>query len=159
MGQLSILSKITLIGLIIFAFSCGINDGDSNEPDTSPAPTVAPSLTPENPISSGEIFGTGGNLWKPISDTSGNMVVVFDKKFVKKFSKGCRAFLKNGKTDELFCNDTTHKCFGNGDRLHMRGNQKCEKYAEVKVICEEEKQSVTFTAPPGQLKNVCRRFG
>ena len=108
-----------------------------------------------------EKFGTDGNLWKPVSDTSGNMVIVLSPKFKKVFSGGCTAKLNNGKTDTLFCGGV-YKCFGNPyngqDRLHLRGNFKCSSYSEVSVLCKEEKQEVTFTVDKRNLKKVCERF-
>jgi hypothetical protein len=164
----SILLKIIIIGLIISGIGCGIGDGNGN-PDPEPSPTPSASIAPtpkpelENPlVVKKQIFGETGNLWKPVSDTTGNMVVVLDPKWVKLFTYGCKAKLKNGNTDTLFCNEQ-FKCYGNPyqgkDRMHLRGNFKCKDYAKVEVLCEEEKQTVTFTVKDADLNKVCNRFG
>ena len=125
---------------------------DNSPTEATPIPTVEPS----NPVvSEKQIFGQNNNLWKPVSDTTGNVVVLFNKKFVKLFSKGCYATLNNGNKDYLFCNPPSQACFSNGDRMTLRGNYKCKEYKNTKVICEEDKQLVTFTA---NSKKTCNRF-
>jgi hypothetical protein len=162
----SILLKIIVIGLIMLGIGCGIGDGNGNpdpEPTPSINPTPQPSLTPENPlVGTTQYFGENGNLWKPVSDTTGNMVIVLDPKWVKLFTYGCKVKLKNGKKDTLFCNEQ-FKCYGNPyqgkDRMHLRGNFKCSEYDKIEVFCEEEKQTVLFSVKPKDLNKVCNRFG
>lgn len=135
---------------------------------TTPSPTPVPS-TPvpsiENPNVNGAIQyfvdGGGGNLWKPVSDTTGNLVIVLHSKWKKEFSGGCSVQKKDGKIETLFCGGP-FKCFGNpdagGERLHMRSNIKCDKAKEVKVTCKEAKQTVVFTVKESaKLSQVCNR--
>ena len=125
------------------------------------APTVAPTPIIVNPIATGiENFKDGnyGNLWKPVSDTTGNLVVVFDRKYRKKFSEGCFVERTDGKREEMFCDDNSfYKCFGNPDRLTMRTKIKCNQAKEVKVVCYEAQQSVTFTVDERIRHQVCVR--
>jgi len=133
-----------------------IGDIDGSEPQ----PEIE--AQKENPIVSGvQIFGKNGNLWKPVSDNPpGNLVVLFDSKFPKLFSRGCYATLKSGKKDFLWCNQPAgSNCFSNPNRMTLRGNYKCSEYKSVRVVCEEEKQTVIFEAPQGQKKNTCKRLG
>lgn len=164
MKLLSILSRISLIGLITLSIGCGIGEGGGN-PEPSPEPSVAPEPIPEpeNPlVVKKQIFGENGNLWKPVSDTTGNMVVVLDPKWVKLFTYSCKAKLKNGKSDTLSCGGP-RACFANPingkDRMHLRGSFKCREYAKVEVVCEEEKQTVIFTVKEADVNKVCNRFG
>lgn len=143
-------------------------------PTVIPVPTVLPTAVPTivptviatpiptpNPIASGtENFrdGSYGNLWKPVSDTTGNLVVVFHNKYRRKFSEGCFIERTDGKREELFCDDKSYyKCFGNPDRLTMRSKIKCHQAKEVKVTCYEAQQSVTFTVDPRYKGQVCTR--
>jgi len=166
MKQLSIFTIILVIGLGLFVTGCGNVDWpNSPNPGPSESPSPAPSLPPEieNPLVTGpQMFAQNGNLWKPVSDTSGNMVVVLDPKFKKLFTYGCKAQLKSGKWHDLFCGGV-YKCFGNSyngvERMHMRSNYKCSQFKEVRVECEEEKQTVVFTVAKANLKKVCERFG
>lgn len=136
------------------------------EPSLIPSPLPSPSLKPENPIATGiEYFNDGnkiGNIWKPVSDTSGNLVIVFNAKWKVNFSGGCFIERTDGKKEKLFCDDNGfYKCFGNpdknGPRLHLRSKIKCSQAKEVKVLCYEDKQTVTFTVIPEKLKDVCVR--
>lgn len=165
-------TKIIFIFLILNFISCDylpdVQIGDQDyifrptpEPDSTPVPT--PTLEPENPIvlvSEKFTDGNGGNLWKPVSDTSGNLVIVLSSKFKKEFSLGCTLKKTNGETEKLFCGGV-YKCFGNpdrgGDRLHLRSKIKCNQAKEVKVICKEEKQEITFSVDAAKLSEVCKR--
>ena len=134
--------------------------GTTKTPSSQPtsATTVAPTVS-ANPIASGlENFKDGnyGNLWKPVSDTTGNLVVVFHNRYKKKFSEGCFIDRKDGGREELFCNEI-YKCFGNPDRLTMRSTIKCNQAKEVKVVCYEANQTVTFTVDEALRGQVCRR--
>ncbi len=157
-SKLRIITYFSVIAVSLL-ISCG-SDNTPQQPNPSPAPSAIPSPELENPLSKGEIFGVGGNLWKPVSDTNGNMVVVLDTKFQKIFTYGCYATLKNNTKQFLFCDENIGlKCFGNGNRLHLRSRSKCDAFKEVRVVCEEEKQTVVFQTPKGQLSQVCKRFG
>ena len=133
----------------------------TNAPTSKPIITDAPVATNPIPLKS-ENFrdGSGGNLWKPVSDTNGNLVVIFSSKFKKEFSGGCTVTKKDGTKEKLYCGGA-FKCFGNpdagGERLHMRSNIKCDKAKEVKVVCLEAKQEVTFTVDKKYLNQVCSR--
>ena len=129
---------------------------------TTPVPTATAIPILENPIVlAAENFkdGGGGNLWKPVSDTTGNLVVVFSSKFKKKF-KECFIVKNDNKKEFLFCNDI-YKCFGNpdkgGERLHMRSSIKCNQAKEVKVTCYDDNQEVTFTVADNLKSKVCTR--
>lgn len=132
----------------------------------TPKPTAAP--TPPstgNPIVTNPQYfedGAGGNLWKPVSDTTGNLVLVFSSKFKVPFSGGCLVEKRDGKFEKLYCGGA-FACYGNpdsgGDRLHMRSNIKCAEAKEVKVVCTDVKQVLTFTVKKSaDLSKVCQRF-
>ncbi len=143
-----------------------ITEPETNVPSETQKPTTKPSATePQatNPIAvKQENFrdGSGGNLWKPESDTNGNLVLVLSSKYKKEFSGGCTVEKKDGTLEKLYCGGA-FKCFGNpdsgGERLHMRSNIKCNKAKEVKAVCKEAKQTVTFTVDKKYLNQVCVR--
>lgn len=165
--------KNLMVLLLVLLAACNIDDivDDINgsggteqatatpiEPQ-QPTPSPKPEPQPENPIVTvAENFrdGANKNLWKPVSDTSGNLVVVFDPKFKKEFSEGCTVERTDGKQEKLFCGGV-YKCFGNPDRLTLRSTIKCNKAKEVKVVCREAKQTVTFTVEPKYRSKVCDR--
>ncbi len=134
----------------------------------TPRPSVSPTSQPsgENPNVNGAVQyfgdGPGKNLWKPVSDTSGNLVIVLASIWKKEFNQGCTIDKNDGTKEKLFCGGNL-VCFGNpdssGPRLHLRTRIKCDKAAEVKVTCVEDKQTVIFTLKDKtKLKEVCKRW-
>lgn len=162
---LFLLTSFVIIGCNIDDIVDDINSDTEESPSASATVTPSPISTPivENPVATGvENFkdGAGKNLWKPVSDTTGNLVVVLHAKYKKEFSGGCFVERKDGKQEKLFCGGV-YKCFGNpdsiGERLHMRSNIKCNQAKEVKVVCREAKQEVTFTVDEKLRSQVCVR--
>ena len=144
--------------MLLFS-ACGGSGSDNQEA----VPEIA------NPVATRtEIFGENGNLYKPRSaDDSagtGNMVVLLNPVFTKQFDS-CEIRKSNGETGQLICiNDQpwTHvpySCFSNGNRQTWRANFPCEEVAEVKVICKDFHQEVTFTVPDSVKNSICTRFG
>ena len=132
-------------------------------PTGSATPRPSASATPNpgtsNPVASGPqnfIDGPNGNLWKPVSENNGNLVVLFEPKWQRLFSEGCYVTLKNGSRERLFCGGALN-CFTNPNRMTLRSNVRCSQVAEVRVTCEEAKQTVTFTVPQNLRSQVCSR--
>jgi hypothetical protein len=131
----------------------------SPAPTRTPRPTATPVPSSGNPIASGPqnfLDGANGNLWKPVSENNGNLVVLFEPKWKKLFSNGCSVELKDGSREELYCGGVL-ECFTNGNRMTLRSNVKCSRLKEVKVTCEERKQTVTFTVPQAKRAQICSR--
>lgn len=136
----------------------------ANPTKPSSTPTSVPSSENPNVNNQVQYFldGSGGNLWKPVSDTTGKLVIVFAAKWKKEFSAGCTVQKKDGSFEKLYCGGP-FVCYGNpdtvGPRLHMRSNIKCSDAKEVKVVCKEEKQTVVFTVKDqSNLSKVCQRL-
>jgi hypothetical protein len=135
----------------------------SPRPTGSATPRPTASATPNpgnsNPVASGPqnfIDGANGNLWKPVSENNGNVVVLFEPKWTRLFSEGCYLTLKNGSRERLFCGGVLD-CFTNPNRMTLRSNVRCSEVSEVRVVCEEAKQTVTFTVPQSLRGQVCTR--
>lgn len=157
--------KILLASILLTAAGCADGGGDSTTGDGVP---LAGDPAPTNPIASRQFFGEGGNLYKPVSDghssTPGNLVVLLSAQFTTQFDS-CEARKNTGEVEQLICiNDQpwTHvpySCFSNGGRQTWRASFKCHEMAEVKVVCRDANQEVTFTVPDAQLGQICTRFG
>ena len=119
-------------------------------------------------VTSTQLFGSGGNLYKPVSDAdalgAGNLVVLFDSSFTNQF-ESCSIPLADGTTGNLSCIDDQpftqipFSCFSNGNRQTWRANFRCEAVGSVVVTCLDFNQEVIFTAPAGQTGAICSRFG
>ncbi|MCO6431967.1 MAG: hypothetical protein J5J00_14000 [Deltaproteobacteria bacterium] len=139
----------------------GGGDGSTSEPEGGDFLTG-------NPIVSTQFFGESGNLYKPASDETssgqGNLVVLLSSQFTTQFDS-CEMRKANGEIAQLICiNDQpwTHvpfSCFSNGGRQTWRANFRCNEAAEVRVVCRDLNQEVTFTVPDAALGHVCTRFG
>ncbi len=155
------MKKLTILLLALFIAACNsaTTDDEGNiidDPDT------------DNPIAkSTETFGVDGNLWKPSGDptasSAGNLVILLSSKFRREFDS-CEVPLKSGGVGQLNCaktafSDIPFSCFTNGNRQTWRANFKCSDAAQVKVVCRDPNQEVTFTVPEGQRGWVCNRFG
>lgn len=149
---------------------CGDSGGGDSESDSflesAPLDSEAKAV---NPIASSvQYFGQGGNLYKPVSDEhasgGGNVVVLLDRQFTERFDT-CEIPLVSGEMAHLECVDyvpwshTPYSCFANGDRQHWRASFRCGSVAEIRVVCRDENQEVTFTVPEEQRGWVCTRFG
>ncbi len=149
---------ILLLLLIASLTACG---GSSNDEETLekilPEPTIAKST---------QMFGQAGNLWKPAGDghggSPGNLVVLLSSQFNQQFDN-CELQTNDGLTTQLLCiNDqewtqTPFSCFTNGNRQTWRANFKCSKAAEVRVVCRDTTQEVTFTVDEARRNQVCSR--
>ena len=150
----TLVTLFALLSACFFLSSCGSSgggDGESREAEEEVS---------ENPIAMREenfLDGPLGNLWKPVSENNENLVVLFNNSYRTLFSRGCSVELLDGTRAPLFCGGGL-ECFTNPDRLTLRSNVKCSKVKEVKVVCEEEMQTVTFTVDPSLRARVCDRF-
>lgn len=152
---------ILFIAFLISACSSATEEEEGKNNPNNPPNT-------DNPIAkSTETFGVDGNLWKPKGDphgsSAGNLVVLLSSKFRREFSS-CEVPLKSGGMGKLVCpktafSDIPYSCFTNGNRQTWRANFKCSDAAQVKVVCRDPNQEVTFTVPEGQRGWVCNRFG
>ncbi len=136
------LTAIALSFSLLPLVGCGSSSSDDDNGETEEAAS-------ENPIAMREenfLDGPLGNLWKPVSENNGNIVVLFRNTYRTLFSRGCTIELKDGTVAPLYCGGGL-ECFTNPDRLTLRSSVKCSNAKEVKVVCEEEMQTVTFTVP------------
>lgn len=125
------------------------------------APTANPQATPTvslggNPVCKGEQDSRAHLLWKPVSDTSGNAVAVFDGKYKKEFIS-VKAELKSGSFEELFWKPL--QLWGNpdkdGPRQHWRSRNKCGLFKDkALIIADDGYQACRFRLPG----DACRRW-
>lgn len=157
--------NVLLLGSFLVSISlmaCGGSGGSGDS--TGP---VLESATP-NPIVRTQLFGDGGNLYKPVSDDhgsgGGNLVVLFDRQFTEAFDS-CEIPLADGTVAPLICIDNQpwtqkpYSCFSNGERQTWRANFRCGAVGEIKVTCRSLTQEVIFTVPEAVRGHVCTRFG
>ena len=153
---------------LVLALSLSACGGSSDGGDA--AGGEGDSVSPAIPLLSmgDETFGRDGNLWKPRSEESdsggGNLVVLLTSRYTTRFDT-CQVRMNDGTTADLFCNDQVpwteipFSCFSNGNRQTWRANFRCESAAEVRVVCRDANQEITFEAPEGGLGSICNRFG
>jgi len=146
-------------------FACGSSSDDNNTVDGA---AVMEEVPESNVISKTQFFGQEGNLYKPKGDPlasgAGNMVVLLSSKFTTQFDS-CEIKKKSGETAQLTClnsvpwTQTPFSCFSNGNRQTWRANFKCSDVAEIKVVCQDSMQEVTFTLENEAARtNVCGRY-
>jgi len=125
------------------------------------SPTQSPKVTPTvslggNPVCVGTADSRAHLLWKPVSDTSGNAVAVFDGKYKKEF-KSVKAELKSGQFEELFWKPL--ELLGNpdkdGPRQHWRSRNKCSQFkSKALIIADDGYQACRFVLPG----DACKRW-
>lgn len=178
----TLITLIVSIFLIILLTSCGdiddcIIEGNCGNPPDQPTPTVsAPLATPKatptktpvkpptpfpmptagqtNPVCIGVADSRAHLLWKPVSDTTGNAVMVFDGKYKKEF-RGVKAELKDGKFEQAFYKPLV--LFGNpdsvGPRQHWRTKRKCRDFKDkALIIVDDTTQQCSFRLPGDPCK-------
>ncbi len=163
----SFFSSLVFFNLVVFLSGC-----ESDNPDL---PVITdpdePILCP-NPIAQGPIvFGVNGtdSLYKPESDSDGNVVVLLDSVFQGQFDD-CK--IKTGANEyrNLNCIDNApwtqipYSCFSNPvgnnpPRQTWRADIKCDQVEEIEIVCSDECQSVTFTVMNEDINKVCERWG
>lgn len=118
----------------------------------TPIPTVKPTVAPTPSGPANPICGTlqlpskAHLLWKPVSDTSGNAVIVFDGKYKEEFSE-VKVELKGGGTENAWWKGL--ELWGNpdnvGPRQHWRLSKKCASYKNnALIMTKDSKQSCVF---------------
>ena len=100
----------------------------------------------KKPFESKQAF-KGGNLWKPVAENGGNLVVLL--KASNPDFKSCKVKLKNGSNHNLYQLKGYERT--NGNRPTWRATKKCSEFKKVTVKCDD----VLFTA---NSKQVCKRF-
>jgi hypothetical protein len=150
---------------ILFMSGCG---GGSSSGETTLEDSSLSEEIPMNPIVVSQEFGVDGNLYKPRSDENasgeGNLVVLLSSRFTTQFDS-CEIQKRSGELAQLFClnsvpwTDVPYSCFSNGGRQTWRATFKCDEVAQVKVVCRDANQEVTFTVPDANKGNICTRFG
>ena len=110
------------------------NNNDDDKPAAAPSTPVAkPSSAP---ASTG---GTGGFLWKPVSDSNGNLVVLLPSQY-------------NGKVSSVSVNGERGSFSGiaNGNRTHWRFSKPGAAYgSNARVVATTSGGNVSWTVPNG----------
>lgn len=110
---------------------------DSGSP--SPAPAPAPAPKPTAPVSTG---GGGGFLWKPVSDSNGNLVVLLPSQY-------------NGKVSSVSVNGERGSFSGiaNGNRTHWRFSKPGAAYgSNARVVATTSAGNASWTVPNGAAR-------
>jgi hypothetical protein len=111
------------------------NDGGGDTPAAAPA-TPTPTAKPSTAVSSG---GGGGFLWKPVSDSNGNLVVILPSQY-------------NGKVSSVSVNGERGSFSGiaNGNRTHWRFSKPGAAYgSNARVVATTSGGNVSWTVPNG----------
>ena len=126
------------------------------KPSATPAKTSTPTIG-LNPVCSGVMDSRAHLLYKPVSDTSGNAVVVFDGKYKGEF-RSVKIDLVDGSKEELFWKPL--KLWGNpdkdGERQHWRSKNKCQKILNGALIYADDGYQICMFALPKQ--GSCKRY-
>jgi len=109
-------------------------------PMGSPTKVVTPPPVTSNPTcGTKELDASKHLLWKPVSDSSGNAVIVFDGKYKQEFLE-VKAETKAGGVESAFWKPLI--LWGNpdsdGPRQHWRLRQQCQKYKDKGLIIADD---------------------
>lgn len=86
--------------------------------------------------------GAGGFLWKPVSESNGNLAVLLPGKFKKQFNK-CTVY--DGKVADSLRFDKFANPDSYGDRQHWRGNHPGSYYnSPALVVCNDGVQDCAW---------------
>ena len=105
---------------------------------TSSAPTAS-AARPATTTTASSSGGGGGFLWKPVSDSNGNLVVILPSQY-------------NGKVSSVSVNGERGSFSGiaNGNRTHWRFSKPGAAYgSNAKVVASTSGGNVTWTVPNG----------
>lgn len=105
---------------------------------SSPAPTAS-AARPATTTTASSSGGGGGFLWKPVSDSNGNLVVILPSQY-------------NGKVSSVSVNGERGSFSGiaNGNRTHWRFSKPGAAYgSNAKVVASTSGGNVTWTVPNG----------
>lgn len=139
---IGIICIYTIFGYWLFGvLGCGEFDGNNHQPavEVTPEPTIEPTIQePTNPRCTDVMGKDGANgfLWKPQSESTGKLVVLFPAKFQRNFET-VMVYPKKGGSESLDCYGRT-----NGDRLTCRGKLPGGRYTglvtalDVDQVCE-----------------------
>ena len=106
----------------------------NNNEDTPAAAPATPVAKPSTPVSTG---GGGGFLWKPVSDSNGNLVVLLPSQY-------------NGKVSSVSVNGERGSFSGiaNGNRTHWRFSKPGAAYgSNARVVATTSGGNVSWTVP------------
>ena len=108
------------------------SDNNDSTPAAAPAPTAAKTSTASS-------SGGGGFLWKPVSDSNGNLVVLLPSQY-------------NGKVSSVSVNGEKGSFSGiaNGNRSHWRFSKPGAAYgSNARVVAATSGGNVSWTVPNG----------
>ena len=121
------------------------------EPAPAPVPTAGPpaSGNQDYPVCAGAALSTDHMLYKPISDTTGNAVLVFDSKYSREFL-AVKIELKDGSFAEGWWEGL--ELWGNpdafGNRQHWRTNVRSSQIKDnARIIVDDTSQQCVFVLP------------
>jgi hypothetical protein len=141
--------KLDLSGILVDE----ININSFSDSDETPTPET-PSPRAPNPRCAGVADSREHLLYKPVSDTSGNAVVVFDSKYSQEFA-AVKIELKDGTFAEGWWKGLA--LWGNpdvgGPRQHWRTNVRSSQIKDnALIIATDSDQECRFTIPGSGLK-------
>ncbi|MFO1522287.1 MAG: hypothetical protein U1G05_09665 [Kiritimatiellia bacterium] len=106
---------------------------------SSPPATTSSAAKPATTTTASSSGGGGGFLWKPVSDSNGDLVVILPSQY-------------NGKVSSVSVNGERGSFSGiaNGNRTHWRFSKPGAAYGtNVKVVASTSGGNVTWTVPNG----------
>jgi len=98
------------------------------------------------PTSANESWGAG-NLWKPVSESDGNLVVLIRNQYRDQFDS-CKVPLKSGGWEAL-----RFAGYTNPDRQTYRASKNCNRFSERKIVCQRGDFKLTISGG----SDACRR--
>lgn len=116
-----------------------------------PTDPVEPPIKPKPPVFESKQLFKGGNLWKPVAEHGGNLVVLL--KASNPDFDNCKVKLNDGSNYSLYQLAGYERT--NGNRPTWRATKKCNAFKKVKVTCELGNKKAVISANSNQ---VCRRF-
>lgn len=159
-------ASIFLILGVLALSSCGGSSGGGS--DTSNVAAQVQSVETQAIKTTKQFFGENGNLWKPAaeekSSTAGLLVVLLGPEHTGRFDS-CEIERTNGEFEQLDCNDRVpwshepYSCVANGGREHWRATFRCDQSAQVRIVCSNFSEEVTFEARGPAILAVCDRHG
>lgn len=115
-----------------------VNTSDEEDPASDDATDLyTPCISPNSILD--DSF-----LWKPVSESDGNLVILFDSKYGIRFDK-VTVTLQSGLTEEL-----TFSAFANGGRQHWRGTSPGIDYTGEIVVTQKTNICSAVVLTPGE---------
>lgn len=146
--------SLTLDGILVDEINVNTFEESSKPGEINPAPTPEPQRGKNPSCTGGTHPSTDHLLYKPVSDTTGNVVLVFDSKYKQAF-ESVQIQLRDGSYTDAWWKGL--ELWGNpdsgGERQHWRTNVRASEVRNnALILIEDKSQKCRFALPGSSTK-------